>query len=257
MGAGLVAAPLVEHRRPGARLGHRLGDVDEQLVERRRRAGAELLAGRDVDVEVGDRLGVQGALVLLGPLGRAEQAVLLAVPAGEHDRAVGPPALAHERAEPLAHLEHGRPAAEVVVGAVGPGVLMAAEHHELVGMLAPGDHGEGVVERRLAVVDVELHVDAGRPRADVVLEAQAALEAVGGGGAAERAQQRLGLAVGDRGRRGVREVLGLVGLQARRARAPRAGPGSAGRPGTPRGTGSSRAGCRRPGGRDRWGRPGP
>ena len=61
-------------------------------------------------------------------------------------------------------------------------------------------------------------MDAGRARADVVLEAQPALEVIRCDRATERAQQRLGLAVGDRGRRGVREVLGLVGLQSRRAR---------------------------------------
>jgi hypothetical protein len=88
-------------------------------------------------------------------------------------------------AEPLADLEDRRPAAEVVVGAVGPGVLVRADHHELIGVLAPGDHGEGVVERRLAVVDVDLHVHRRRAWADVVGEVEAALEAVGGDGAAE------------------------------------------------------------------------
>ena len=100
------------------------------------------------------------------------------------------------------------------------------------GCSRPRDHGEGVVERRLAVVDVELHVDArSGPGPTWYWKPRPPWKSSGAAGAAERAQQRLGLAVGDRGRRGVREVLAPGRAAGAACRAPRAGPGVSGSPG--------------------------
>ena len=58
------------------------------------RSGGELAPADAVHVHVGDRVSAQVRPQLLDPFGGAEQAVLLAVPANENDRAVGAPAVA-------------------------------------------------------------------------------------------------------------------------------------------------------------------
>ena len=91
--------PRVVDRAVRSRGRDRLGHVLDQLVERRHRAGAELAAPDAVHVDVGDRVAAQVGPQILDPLGRAEQAVLLAVPADQHDRAVGAPAALEQPAK--------------------------------------------------------------------------------------------------------------------------------------------------------------
>lgn len=87
---GDVAVPDVAHRLPFDGLVGRLherGGFVQGLVEERAGGGLEVrAAGADVDVQVGDgALGEPGE-ILFDPLGRADEAVLLTVPAGEDER---------------------------------------------------------------------------------------------------------------------------------------------------------------------------
>ena len=171
-----------------------------------------------VDVDGGVLAQLVG--VGLGPLGRAEQARLLAVPGGVDDGALRASSRSW-RARPAARAsaQLGHHAAERVGGAVDPGVVMVAADHPLVGPLGAGDAGDHVVDRLQVPVERQLEVDLRRAGAEVVGDRQAAAPVLGRHRAGHRLEQRQGVAVGDRQhgdlgqRRRVLEVepLGVLG----------------------------------------------
>ena len=77
--------------------------------------------------------------MLLGPFGRADQALLFGVPAANHDSTLGLPALLEERAKAVNGFQHGGGAAVGVDRSVGPGVAMVAHHHPIVRILGAFD----------------------------------------------------------------------------------------------------------------------
>ena len=87
-----AAARLFEHRLAGARIHHVLRDLADELLQAVRAAGAQPAFAGAVGVDVDGGLLLQLGVVLLRPLGRAEQAPLFAVPQREDDRARRPPA---------------------------------------------------------------------------------------------------------------------------------------------------------------------
>ena len=95
---------------------------------------------------------------------------------------------------------------------------MSADDHLLVGILGAGDLHDDVVHLLLLVSDVQVEACLRRPGADVVGEGQSTLEVLGSLRAAELAQERLGLAVGQRRGGNPRQVLGVRGREPRGAR---------------------------------------
>src|SRR4029434_7253335 len=89
-----------------------------------------------VAVDVRDRVLRELLVELLAPLGRADEAVLLGVPAREHDRALRLEARAFQLAERARALEERRRAGAGIDGAVHPRVAVIADDHPLVGALA-------------------------------------------------------------------------------------------------------------------------
>ena len=87
-----------------------------------------------VAVDVDDGLLSQLRVVLLDPLGRAEQPRLFAVPRRVDDRALRPPALLQQLAERARLLELRRHAADRIAGAVHPRVVMVAADDPFVGI---------------------------------------------------------------------------------------------------------------------------
>ena len=107
-GRRVCAAPMrsagaIPRRRRASRrswVGHVARGRAASRKQRRHAAHAEVRAGHgDVAVQVGDRVLLQIGGVLLGPLGRADQPVLLGVPARDHDGAPRRPAALQRRAE--------------------------------------------------------------------------------------------------------------------------------------------------------------
>ena len=114
-------------------------------------------AGAHVVDQHGGDLG-QLLLVRLDVGPRAVQALLLA---REQDEPDGPPGLDAHGLERAGGLEHGHDARAVVggAGAQVPAIDVAAEDHDLVGLLGARDLGDGVVDLDRAVAEAVLQVD--------------------------------------------------------------------------------------------------
>ncbi len=178
------------------------GGFEEEVAERRDAVDVEVgPRDRDVDVEHQHRLLVDLGGVLVGPLGRADQAIFLGVPARVDDGPLRLPPLLDGRPERPAHLQGRRRAAPGVDRAVDPGVAVVADHDPAVGLDLPLELGDHVPDRPDLVVHLDRHADLHRPRADVVRDRQAPLPAGGDVGPAHRFEDRPGRLVADRQRR--------------------------------------------------------
>ena len=158
VGLPLVHLPLVVD---GASLGtgDLFGDFAEELHEGGDGGGGEVRArDADVGVEVGGGVG-EDFVVLLGPLGRADEAFFFGVPTGDDDGAGGLPALLEESAEAVDGFEHGGGAAVGVDGAVDPGVAMIAGYDPIVGVVGAGNGADDVPDGAEGNVLIEMHVD--------------------------------------------------------------------------------------------------
>ena len=89
----------------------------------------EKAASAAVGVDVRDGVLLQIVAVRLDPFGRAEQRGLFAVPGGVDDRALRRPSLLAQFAERARFFEHRRHAADRIVRAVHPRVVMIAADH--------------------------------------------------------------------------------------------------------------------------------
>ena len=173
-----LALPLVER---GAAEG--VGDDGRGALQERLEGGggadadAEPRGGR-VEIDVERALGAQALEVALHPLGGADDAVLLGAPRREGDRPPGRAVLARGRRQHPRALEHADEAGRGVVGAVDPGVVVAADEHARVVRVRLGaPQGRDDVGRRdqaAALLDREAHAQVGAPR-EPVAEGEAAL----------------------------------------------------------------------------------
>src|SRR5206468_7777531 len=82
----------------------------------------------------------------LGPFGRAQEARLLAVPAGVDDRARRAPALAVELAERLGFAHQRDLAGQRIGRAEYPAVVVVAADDPLVGIGRAAEHADHVVD---------------------------------------------------------------------------------------------------------------
>src|SRR5579875_1122835 len=110
-----------------------LGDVVEKVLERMAALDAQIPAIVGVGIDVGHRVLFELGGVRFGPLRRAEQAGFFAVPSAIDDRALRPPALFQELAVGARLLELGVEAADRILGAVHPAVMVIAANHPLAG----------------------------------------------------------------------------------------------------------------------------
>ena len=104
--AGAEGADVIERD-----VRERMHGVVEDALERRRRSRAELRATHGhVEIVVQGDVVLEEGRIVLAALGRSDEAVLLGVPAREHDRAGGSPAAPQEVAEASDDFVHGRSA---------------------------------------------------------------------------------------------------------------------------------------------------
>ncbi len=99
--------------------------------------------------------------MLLGPLGRADEAFFFGVPAADDDAALGLPALLEEVAEAVDGFEHGGGAGVGVDGAVDPGVAVVSGYDPVVflGWVGAVDGADDVPDGAEGDVLLEVHVD--------------------------------------------------------------------------------------------------
>ncbi len=154
----LPAAGLLGDRLAGARIHHVAGDLGHHLLQSVRAADVEPALARAVGVDVDRRLVTQLGGVLLGPLGRAEQPPFLAVPEREDDGALRAPSGLEQLGESASGLHQRHRAADRIVGAVHPRVVVVAEDDPLVREGRALDAHDDVVQR--AVLPVEGQLDA-------------------------------------------------------------------------------------------------
>src|SRR5213594_4883177 len=98
----------------------------------------------------------------LDPLGRTEQARLLAVPGGVDDRAPRLPPLTGELSQGARLLEQRHEPRDGILGAVHPGVVMVAPHDPLVRRARARQPRDHVVQRLGAPVGLDPEVDLRR-----------------------------------------------------------------------------------------------
>ncbi len=142
----------------------------------------------------------------LGPFGRAEQAGLLAVPAGIDDRAIGLPSVPGERADRLGLGQHGAVAGERIGGAEHPAVAVVGADHPFVGVPAALHHRDHVVERLHRPVGLDREMRGHRIRTAIMIgERQAAARLARRDRALEARQQLGRVGIGDRQRRNLED----------------------------------------------------
>ena len=209
---------------------------------------AEEAAAVAVGVDVGDRVLPQLLRVRLGPLGRAEQHRLLAVPRAVDDRALRAPALLAQLAERPRLLEQRHEAGDRVLGAVHPRVVVVAAHDPLVRELRAGDARDHVVHGLDVPVERDLQVHLRRARPDVVRDRQRAAPVLG----RERAARAPRAAAARRRTRSAARGSSSGSARPSRRAASRPSsrrrPASAGRPGSTTGCPSRCRAARRPSG---------
>ncbi len=119
------------------------------------------------------------------------------------------PALLEEHAERACLLELVHRARDGIFGAVHPAVVVIAANHPLIGLGAPRDRGDDVVDRLLRPRRLDLEMHLGGPGAESIGDGKAAAPRLGSERAAERFEQRLRVAVRDRKHGDLRDRLRL------------------------------------------------
>ena len=166
-----------------------------------------MAADRRVDVEHQHGLLVELLRVLVGPLGRADQAVFLGVPARIDEGPPRLPAILDRRAQGAAHLERGGGPAPRIDRAIDPGVAMVADHHPAIGLDRALERGDHVPDRPDLVVHDDPEVDLDRPRPDVVGQRQPPLPPRWDVRPPQGLQDRPGRVIADRQRGDAGEVV--------------------------------------------------
>ncbi len=179
-------------------------------------ADREEAAAVAVGIDVRDALRPELFPVELGPLGRAEQPLLLAVPRAQENRALGPPALLEHRSVRAGLFEHRHEARDRILGPVDPGIVVIAPDDPLVGPDAARDSCDDVARGNELPVEDELEVDLRGPRADPVGDRERAAPALRRDRALEGREQRLRVAVADRKDRDLRQGRRVLPLEAAR-----------------------------------------
>ena len=208
-----AAARFLENRLAGARIHHVLRHLAKQLLQAVRAAGVQPAFAGAVGVDVGDRLLLELRLVLLRPFGRAEQSPLFAIPQRQDDRARRTPAGFQQLAEAARRLHQRRRAADRIVGAHHPRIVVIAEDDPLVGPRRAGNARHHVVERTVLPLERQFHVQLRRTRTDVIGHRQRAAPFLRRDRALQLLQDRQRVAIADRQHRDLqdrRRIFALV-----------------------------------------------
>ena len=158
-------------------------------------------------------------VVVLDPLGRAEQRLLLAIPCGVDQRPLRAPSLLCELAKRARFLEDDRHAGTGITRTVDPRVVVVAANHPFVRIGRPLHPRDDVVNRHAVPVECELQVHTRRAGTEVIGDRQRAAPRLGDDGAAQRREQglRVGVRDGQHGNlRQRRHVLDVETLRAGR-----------------------------------------
>src|ERR1700722_2223871 len=116
----------------------------EQL-KRMRSGSAQRSLSVGIGIDVHEPFASQLILMLLGPLGGPQQSEFFAVPERQHDGALGLPALFPQRSERSRGFEQRCRAADRIVRAIYPAVVMIAVYDPFVGISAAGNDRDHIV----------------------------------------------------------------------------------------------------------------
>ncbi|CAM5604922.1 hypothetical protein RLIN73S_06790 [Rhodanobacter lindaniclasticus] len=208
-----MRAPTRAHAHPGFRIGHAVGHLVDQMLQRMAAADAEKAAPVGVRIDIEHGLGLQLFRVCLGPFGGTEQARLLAIPAGVDQGAPRPPALLEQAADGLGLGHQGYVAGQWVPRAEDPAVVVIAADDPLVRRAGALDLRDHVVDRLSAPVRQHSQVRLGLARSDVVGQRQGAAPGGGRHRSAQRLQQRRGVGPGNRQHRDLQQRFRVLDRQ--------------------------------------------
>src|SRR5438477_11083574 len=93
---------------------------------------SEITAAVTVGIDVGDAVGAQYVIELLGPFGRAQEPRLFAVPRAVNNSALRFPSGLHELAKRTRFFQDGNLAGNGILCAVHPAVVMVAANRPFV-----------------------------------------------------------------------------------------------------------------------------
>ena len=178
-----------------------------------RSAGLQEAAAVRVGVDVRDRMPLELRRVLLDPFGGPEQTLLFAIPRGVDDRPLRFPPLPEQRAQRPRLFELGGHAADGIVRAVHPCIVVIAADDPLVGIGGARDPGDHVVERLDVPRERDLQVDGRGARADVIRQRKPTSPVRWHERPAEGGQQRLRIPVRNRQHGNLRERLRILDIQ--------------------------------------------
>ena len=175
LGEDRAAPRFLEDRLAGARVHDVLRGFAHELLQAVRSAGVQPAFAGAVGVDVDGGLLLQFGVVLLRPLRRSQQAPLFAVPQRQNDRSRRAPPGLQQLPQTARRFHQRRCAADRIVGAAHPRIVMIAEDDPLIGPRRPRNAGDDVVERSILPLEAQVHVDLRGTGADVIRERQRAL----------------------------------------------------------------------------------
>src|SRR5271163_4776493 len=141
------------------------------------------------------------ASMTLGPFGRSDETLFLAIPAAKYNSALRLPAGLQQFADSVDGLEHARRAARRINGPKDPGVAVIPGDHPFVGVSRAIDRADHVPDGAIRIVLLQQEMDLHPARAYVVWKPQPALPILRHRWSGKRLENRLGVLPGDRGRR--------------------------------------------------------
>ena len=185
-------------------------DLIHRTLQRVRAGNAEVATGTGVGVQIHHRMLAQLRVVLLDPLGRAQQARLFAVPRAVDESAFGTPSLLHQLAQRARFFQHHHHARDRIVGAVHPGVVMVSANDPLVGNFVARDFRDDIIDGLQVPIRLDQQMHLRRARTDAVGDGQSAAPGVRSDRPADRRQQWLSVPVRERQHGNRRDRLGVL-----------------------------------------------
>src|SRR6516165_8212875 len=136
--------------------------------------------------------------MLLDPLGRADQALLLGVPAAEEDGALRLPAFFEQRTNAVDGFQHGGRSAVGIDCAVDPRVAVVADDYPVIRKIAALHLADDIPDRPALVILLRDEVHAHAAGSDVIAEGKSALPSLWHAGALQRFQDGRSIFVTER-----------------------------------------------------------
>ena len=109
-----------------------MGDIVAEFFERVRAFDSEITAAVAVRIDVGNAVGAQFVVMLLGPFGRAQEPRLFAVPRAINNGALRLPSGFYKLPKRASFFQNCDLAGNRILRAVDPAVVMIAANHPLI-----------------------------------------------------------------------------------------------------------------------------